>query len=69
MTMEIRFEMPVARETPSTDIPNAMTKTRFSTTLSRPVMVRTISGVLVSPLARKMAMRKFVTEMNGTPMK
>ena len=67
--IEARLEMAVARATPSTDMLQKRTNTRFSATFKRPVRVRTIRGVLVSPLALKMEIRKFVIEMKGTPRK
>ena len=69
MTMETMLEMPVASETPSTDMPKPRTKSRFSPTFRMPVIVSTTSGVLVSPLALKIEMRKFVAAMKGTPRK
>ena len=68
-TIDTALEMTVAVATPSTDMSNPSTNSRFSATLSRPVQVRMYSGVRVSPLARKMAIMKFVSARNGVPMK
>ena len=68
-TADAALEMLVAAATPSTDMSNASTNSRFSPTLSRPVNVRMYSGVRVSPLARRMAIMKLAAAMNGTPRK
>ncbi len=51
----VRFEMTVAMATPSASRPSTMTKNMFSPTFRMPATTRQMSGVLVSPFARKTA--------------
>ena len=67
--MEAAFEMAVASATPSTDMRSTSTKNRLSSTLITPVDARIYSEVRVSPLARRMAISKFVSARNGAPAK
>ena len=64
-TAEIAFEITVAVATPATPMPNPATKTMFSTMFTRPEMMRTMSGLVESPRARRMDDPKSYSRRKG----
>ena len=62
---DTHWAMALAMATPSADILQPMTNTRFSTTFSTPAMNRYTSGRFVSPVALRMPLPQLYTAMAG----
>lgn len=54
----MHWERMVARATPATSIRKAITKNRFRITLTTPATDKKYKGLLVSPVARRIALPK-----------
>ena len=71
MTMrraDTHWAMALAMATPSADMLQPMTNTRFSTTFSTPAMNRYTSGRFVSPVALRMPLPQLYSPIPGRPM-
>ena len=61
------MERTVAMATPFTVMCSTTTKNRFSRTFSTPEIASASSGILVSPMLRKIAASKLYSRITGSP--